>query len=226
MKLSGLVLGSLLAILGMLASLWSLRMLIRAAKCVKAKNFMELCNKTNGKWLAYLLEVSRIVYLTGCIIIYQLMGIIYIYLYILYLQIARDLANETLHEFGVHMLWLERPSIMNLHLIIIALLIMYPLCLMKDLNSLSLFSLFSLITIGYTILVIVIEMPFYFSQYYKKRLIEYWVVNLETADAVSFTVFAFACQPSFFNIYSELRNPKGSRIRKVYIYIYIIFIYR
>ena len=215
MRIGGVILGSLLSVTGLFTSLWAFYLMIRAAKITKAKNYMSLCRRTNGKWLGYIMEVCRVVYLIGVITIYQIM--------------CRDLAVGFLEEFGVSSSILENHWAMTLHPILVALVILLPLCLMKDLNSLSIFSLISLITMGYTVFLIIVEMPFYYAKNIDKVDssvgIKYFVMNLGTADAVSFTVFAFAAQPCFFNIYSELRNPEGHRIRRViniiYIYIYI-----
>ena len=74
---------------------------------------------------------------------------------------------------------------------------------------------------GYTIFIVIIEMPFYYEQNSATHTTVLFILNLGTFDAVSFVVFAFACQASFFTIYSELRRPTEYRIKRVYIYIYI-----
>ena len=139
-----------------------------------------------------------------------------------YLCIATQLVNSFLTEVGVDSSrlnsWWSKASQITLTTICI----LYPLSIMRDMSSLSYASLLSIITIGYTMCVVIIESPWYYKQNYHKEGIVWFKFDLDIFDAFSFTFFAFCCQATFFNIYEELQRANVRRVHKVYyIYIYI-----
>ena len=86
---------------------------------------------------------------------------------------------------------------------------------MRDISSLSYASLLSIITIAYTTLVIVIEMPFYFNQNYSSKNMKWFIINWDTLDAFAMTFLAYANQTTFFSIYEELSSSSAPRMKKV-----------
>ena len=110
---------------------------------------------------------------------------------------------------------------------IVLLVIIFPLCILKQLSSLSYASLLSICTIAYTAIVLIIEMPFYWKQNYGTDDIQmqWFILDWEILDAFSMTFLAYSCQQTFFSVYDELSKNTSTRMRKVlyniYIYIYI-----
>ena len=101
------------------------------------------------------------------------------------------------------------------------------MCVMKTLSALSYASLLSILTIAYTALVLVIEMPFYFQLNYNtdKNKMDYFILNWDLLDAISMSYFAYSCNQTFFIVYDELSDNTVPRIQKVIIYyIYIYYI--
>ena len=208
--MSGLLLGSLLMLGGFAAYIWTFQMLVSATRTMRApRNYMQLCKLVGGKPLGLLLEFAMIIYLVGLILVYQIM--------------SAEILNKFMVEIGVD------ASIVNNYWAlagqkIITALILYPICCIRSMSSLSYASLLSLISIGYTILLVIIECPFYFRQNYGRLKINYFILDINLFDAVSFIFFSFCPQFAFFNIYHELQRPCKRRIYKVfgiYIYIYI-----
>ena len=207
-KMTGLILGSILIVLGSLTCLWTLGMLVSTVRRLKApRNYMAICIQVGGKPLGLVLESSIIIFVFGVIIVYQL--------------ITFEILNTFLTDLGASKELLEDSWAIALHKIITAIFILFPLCCIRDISSLSYASLLSILTLGYTILVIIIECPWYFNQNYERLGIDYFIIDMNIYDAFTFVFYAYTYHFAFFNIYQELKRPSKRRITKVYIYIYI-----
>jgi len=100
-----------------------------------------------------------------------------------------------------------------------AILICFPLCLPRELNKLRYASLLSIVTIMYTILVVLIEFPFYMKQNLfdieEPMVIKWAKMDTEFFVAASMTFLAYTCQQNVFTVYSEMERPSERRIKKV-----------
>ena len=208
-KMSGLILGTILLILGGLTVIWSLGMLVQTTRTLKApKNYMEICKQIGGKPLAGALEAAILVYTIGILLIYQVISV--------------ELINTFLIQLGADKSIVKNYWVIAGQKIGTAIFLLYPLCIMRDMSSLSYASLISIITMSYTIIVVIIEAPFYFKQNYHQYGIDYFIIDINIFDAFSFTFFSYCFQHIFFNIYHELQKPSNRRINKVSTILYKI----
>ena len=110
-----------------------------------------------------------------------------------------------------------------------AAFVVYPLAILRDLRSLSVAALISILMIIYTILVIIVEMPFYYENKPSDEKMSWVLIHWEILDVFAMSFLAFANQTNFYNVYYEMKNSTPKRIKKVnniYIYINIyLFIY-
>ena len=207
MKIGGLILGTLLMITGALSALWSMHLFIQVAQNVNSRELIEVCRKSAGNFIAILYSAAVIFDIAGMIILYQIVGY--------------ETINLLLIEFGASKETVlgEYKTLINiLENIFVAIFILFPMCIMKDMSSFRYASLLSLITIGYTILLVIIEFPFFWMEKYKPGAIQWgFDISMNTFDAFSFAFFAFICQITFFNVYDELQNNIQRRIHKVWI---------
>lgn len=92
-----------------------------------------------------------------------------------------------------------------------------PLSLAKNMSALRYISLVSIGSILYTLIVMLVELPEYYHQYHviKGEPVEWFKLDLNFFSGCSITFFSFTCQASILPIYSELVNPKQSRMMKV-----------
>ena len=124
--------------------------------------------------------------------------------------INQFLIDAGLDEDDVNALWAHA-----LQIILVAICILYPLSIMKDMSSLSYAAFGSLIAIATTLIVVIVEMPSYFNKNYNHDKMKYFYVDRGLYDSFAFTFFAFCCQATFFNIYDELARSNVRRVHKV-----------
>ena len=69
----------------------------------------------------------------------------------------------------------------------------------------------------YTLIVLVIETPFYYQEYVDKpdTRIEAFIIDWNIFTSFSLVFFAYTCQMSIMPVYSELVRPDYRRISKI-----------
>lgn len=110
-------------------------------------------------------------------------------------------------------------------------ILIIPMCLLKDIAKMRLASIFSLVSLFYAILVIVIQCPTYYS-YYKENIykeddptthINWWdfsapfdpkTLYFFTGAATVF--FSYTCHSGAFPVYKSLKRNVSVRINKVF----------
>jgi amino acid permease len=99
----------------------------------------------------------------------------------------------------------------------IAMLILLPLSLKRDMSSLAFAGVLSVAAILYTLLVLIIETPFYYNEYVDKpeTIIYPFVLDMNIFTSCSLVFFAYAFQFALLPVYSELVRPSYCRIKKV-----------
>lgn len=111
--------------------------------------------------------------------------------------------------------------------LICALLI--PLCLLKDISKMRIASLFSICSLMYAIFVIIIECPWYFSDFLDKQTSEpekykvnWWDISSGFDKHLFFfrgtatVFFAFTCHVGAFPVFKTLKNNVTRRVNKVF----------
>ena len=97
----------------------------------------------------------------------------------------------------------------------VALLVLFPLSLIRDMSGFRYISFASIFALLYTGIVLVCEMKQYIDIYYKLFSPTPFIFNLNFFKAACLTFFAYTCQVQLLPIYSELVNPNARRIKKV-----------
>ena len=99
----------------------------------------------------------------------------------------------------------------------IAGLILLPLSLKRDMSSLTFAGILSVIAITYTLIVLLIETPFYWKENRNKPETVMYAFKMDwnLLTSCSLVFFAYTCQLSLLPVYSELVKPNYRRIKKV-----------
>lgn len=97
----------------------------------------------------------------------------------------------------------------------IACLLLFPLSMKRDMSSLTFASIASILSLVYTLLVLLSESSFYYRQYKPQATIRACYLDWNILTSFSLVIFAYTCQLNLFPIYSELVAPNYRRIKKV-----------
>ena len=165
----GFVWFGVVLVLGGLATYWTLSGLIRSARKKGDSEYSSIVRKELGSFPAVLVDVMTCLYSWGLIITYEIImnSLIGRVVYIFF-QDKEYYPSFSNYEDRV---W-DKLKIKSIVLAAINALLI-PLCLAKDIGKMKFFSLFGIIALFYTIIVLVIESPFYWNHYlsniYKRR---------------------------------------------------------
>ena len=100
----------------------------------------------------------------------------------------------------------------------IALFILFPLSLIRDMSGFRHISVVSIFALIYTGIVLFVELPgyaHYASEHPDQFKVEYAWFDWNFFTGASITFFAYTCQVQLLPIYSELVNPNEKRIKKI-----------
>ena len=109
------------------------------------------------------------------------------------------------------------PSIYKTHILILQnIVLILPMCLLTQISELSYASLLSICSIGYLIVVVIIETPFYLKNFQPIAPLVWFSGNINNIfSAFIIVLFAFICQAGVFVVLNELQQPTLRRMRKV-----------
>jgi amino acid permease len=98
-----------------------------------------------------------------------------------------------------------------------ALLVLFPLSLIRDMSGFRHISVVSIFALIYTGIVLISELPEYIKAYRGDPDVEiqYACFDWNFFTGASITFFAYTCHVQLLPIYSELVNPNERRIKKV-----------
>jgi amino acid permease len=102
-----------------------------------------------------------------------------------------------------------------------------PIALVKDITILHKLSKYGTYALLYSVLVSIIEFPFYFKQNYSFEKLKFFDLNINVIKVICMYVFSYANHNAILNVINELQSPsreKGEKIRK-YSYFIEFFIY-
>ena len=108
--------------------------------------------------------------------------------------------------------------------------ILIPLCLLKDISKMRIASLFSICSLLYAIFVIIIECPWYYSDFLENKndpndpnkQVNWWDISkgfdkhLYFFRGTATVFFAFTCHVGAFPVFKTLKNNAARRINKVF----------
>lgn len=204
--LCGYGLGMLFMMLGATAAEISLRMLAHLAVKHKMPNYSKIAIKAGGQGLNILLSVMILLFMFGSCISYQII-VTSLFKYV-YLQFKNG------DEFAETKLFAIYQSVPT------ALLLLLPLSLKRDMSAFRYVSLASIGALLYTGIVLIVELPKYYSYYMEHKeeynvQVKFGFFDLDMLTGCAMTFFAFQCQVQLLPIYSELVNPEYRRVVKV-----------
>lgn len=201
--LCGWGLGMIFMAIGAIAAELSLRMLAHLAVHHKLPNYSGIAIKAGGQTLNMVLSIMILAFMFGSCISYQIIVTSLLQYVCIHLG-----ADETFIRSTTFVLAQSAPT---------ALLLLLPLSLKRDMSAFRYVSLASIGALLFTAVVLIVELPKYFSANKADPAIkiEFGFYDLDMFTGMSMTFFAFQCQVQLLPIYSELVNPNYRRVVKV-----------
>lgn len=214
-------------IIGGIATYWTLCGLIRAAKKKNDSEYSSIVRKELGKFPAVLVDIMTCLYSWGLIITYEIImnSLVGRVIYVFFKN------KEIYPTFDVYESQ-EWNSIQNKIIVLGSInLLLVVLCLVKDIGRMKFFSLFGIIALFYTIIVLVIESPFYWKHYLKnvyqkndKSTHANWIDiskafnnNLDFFTGFATIVFSFSNHQGALPVYRSLKpNNEQPVMNKVF----------
>lgn len=205
---------------------WSLVGMIRVSRKHGDLEYSSSVKKILGKIPALVIDIMTMVYSFGIIITYEV--------------IIFTLIGRTIYEFFIdhdeYKSYSEYEAnewntlTYNIIVLLIISILLIPLCLAKDIGKMKFFSLFGIIALFYTIIVLIIECPFFFKHYinnvYKSdddSTHANWIditrsfnSDLDFFTGFATVIFSFACHQGAFPVFRTLKKNNPRRINKVF----------
>ena len=213
-------------IIGGLATYWTLVGLIRASKKRGDAEYSSTVKKILGRCPGILVDVMTCIYSWGLIITYEIImnSLIGRVVYTFFKNketypTFKDYENDEWGSIKIKAIVLV---VMNA--------ILTPLCLAKDIGKMKFFSLFGIVALFYTIIVLEIECPFFWSHYLDKVYIKEdksthanWIdiskafnKNLDFFTGFATIVFSFSCHQGALPVYRTLKTNDESIMKKIF----------
>ena len=227
-KQFGMVNFLIFLILGGMVAYWCLVMMIKAGKNCKEKNYSKVVKEVLGNKLGYFMDANLALYLFGAlvsfqVIIYQVLGAVVYDI----LEIADKIDKKEYpdyvtykEEYWSQKLYLKFPIMLGIAALV------FPLCLLKDISKMRLASLFGVLALVYSIIVVIIESFFYFFNENWDKIGEMNWINISNAfsleagvpffGGISTVFYIYSCHAGAFPVYKTLRNNTTRRIKKVF----------
>jgi len=212
--------------IGGIASYWTLSILIEAGKKVKAEEYSTAVKQILGKPFGYILDIIMVLFqliiiIQMDVIVYSLIGRVYYENFANKENISKDF--ETFEKEVWDLNYIKYPIVFGFTLLI------SPLCILKDITKMRFVSLFGICALSYTILVVVIQSPWFFKNYldnYKEDDPEthanwFDISKSFESDVSFFAVISaiysvFTCHNSAFPIYKTLKFNTPRRIKNLF----------
>ena len=209
-------------ILGGIATYWTLSGLIRAARKKGDSEYSSIVRKELGSFPAMLVDIMTCLYSWGLIITYEiimnsLVG------RVIYVFFKDDESLYPTFDNYDDKVW-DKLKMKALVLGVINV-VLIPLCILKDISKMKFFSLFGIIALFYTIIVLVIESYFYWNHYLDNIYIKedesthanwYDITkafngNLDFFTGFATIAFSFSCHQGALPVYRSL-NPNDEKV--------------
>ena len=212
-------------ILGGLSAYWTLVMMVRAARNMKERDYSKIVKATLGNKVGVFMDCNITLYLLGAIIsfqviIYQVIGAV---TYDIWKRIG-DPGYDTFEGFK-NEYWRKEAKIKFPVMAGVAVLV-FPLCLLRDVSKMRLVSLIGVIGLIYSIIVIVIESIFFFiyKNWDLRNQMNWFDIRnaFSLKDGVPFfgglatVFFIYSCHAGAFPVYKTLQRNTTKRIKKVF----------
>ena len=227
-KQFGMITFLLFLILGGLIAYWCLYMMAKAGKNIKEKNYSKVVKAILGHKVGIFMDINIALYLFGALISFQV--IIYQMLGAVVYDIMDIAGNIDKTEYPTYVIYKEKYWSQKLYLkfpiMLGVVLLVFPLCLLKDITKMRLASLFGVLALVYSIIVVIIESFFYLINENWHLIGEMNWLNITHAFSLDAgipffgglaTVFyIYSCHVGAFPIMKTLKNNTSKRITKVF----------
>ena len=207
--------------LGSSAAYWTLSGLIRSSRVVNGVDYSPTVRGIIGNCAGVLIDVIIVIYLFGVFV--QYMVIIYSLVGRTIFELFVDTENYTDFEQYENEVWdtakLKYPIMFGITLLI------SPVCLLKDISKMRFASMFGICALIYSILVVVIESPWFLIHYldnYKEDdpethanwfdITKGFNKELNFFTGVATVFFTFTCHPGAFPVYKTLKYNTEKRV--------------
>ena len=227
-KQFGLVNFIIILILGGILAYWCLVMIIKAGKTSKEKSFSKVVKSILGKKVGIFMDIIITIDLFGelisfQVIIYQMLGSIVYDI----MKIAGTLDEKEYKSFIIYKenYW-HKKAYLKFPIMFSLAILVFPLCLLKDITKIRIPSLIGVLALVYAIIVVIIESFFYIINENKDQAGDMNWIDITKAfnvkDRIPFfgglaTVFyLYSCHAGAFPVYKTLRNNTTRRIKKVF----------
>ena len=215
----GLILSPVFIILSGLANLWSLRILGNMSLKFNLKKYEQVIKHLFGNEVSLTIGIIMIVNQTGVIILYQVI------LYKLIGGIINEIGNygyPNVEDFAEKSFW-NKFWVRLLVCYGVTILILFPLCQLKDVSKMRYASTFGMISLFILIFIIVIECPFYIKNNIieEEQPLNYIDIlpglkgNMKLLQSFVTLFYAYACHVGAFPVFESLHKPTGKRIHKL-----------
>ena len=215
-------------VLGGLVAYWCLIMMIKAGKNIKEKNYSKVVKNILGHKVGIFMDVNIALYLFGALVSFQV--IIYQVLGAVIYDIIDMSGNMDKDEYPNYVTYKEKYWSQKLYLKFPIMLgvagLVFPLCLLKDISKMRLASLFGVLALVYSIIVVIIESFFYLINENWDKVGEMNWINITPAFSLDAGVpffgglatvfYIYSCHAGAFPVYKTLRNNTTRRIKKVF----------
>ena len=223
----GFVWFGVVLIIGGIATYWTLVGLVRVAKKEGDTEYSSTVRKILGKGAAILIDVMTALYSWGIIITYEVIlnSLIGRVIYIFF----KD--KKTYETFSIYEEQKWDKLKIKLIVLVSLTILLFPLCLAKDIGKMRFFSLFGIISLSYTILVLLIECPFFWNYYLKNVYVKddksthaNWVditrafnSNLDFFTGFATIIFSFANHQGALPVERALHTTDEKIMNKVFL---------
>lgn len=177
--LCGWGLGIIFMMTGALAAEISLRMLAHLAVTHQMPNYSSIAIKAGGQKLNLLLSIMILAFMFGSCISYQIIVTSLLQYVCVHFGADRDFIYST--PFAVYQ---SVPT---------AVLLLLPLSLKRDMSAFRYVSLASIGALLFTAIVLIVELPTFFSANREKSDVQFGFYDLDMFTGMSMTFFAFQC---------------------------------
>ena len=214
----------IIIILSGLINYWSLNVLANASKKYNLNSYESIVEKLFGKILSLFLGIIMCINQFGMIILYQVI------LYKLLGGVINeffDMGYAGVEDFALNSFWNEF-SVKFIICYLIAIFILTPLCLLKNISKMRYASMFGIFSLFFLIFIVVIECPFYIKYNFseknknKKSELNYFNIlsgfkdDMKILQAISTLFYAFSCHVGVFPVLNTLKNPTHKRIKLLF----------
>ena len=210
----------IIIILSGLVNYWTLTILSHSSRKFNIRSYEGIVSMLFGKSLSIFLDIIMCINQSGMIILYQV---------ILY-KLLGGVINEILglgfdgvEEFSEKSFW-RKFNIKFIVCYLIAIFILSPLCLLKNISKMRYASMFGIFSLFFLIFIVVIECPFYIKHNFidNKTKINFIDVisgfkgDMKILQSISTLFYAFACHVGVFPVLNTLKTPTPQRINLLF----------